>query len=190
MSQKQKNLFYIFAFFFVVVVFLIATKNISKENVILVNATAEPEEVLPPHETHIDETADLQQKDLASLTDESVSGINQNLRESIQSFPNNIQPAYRDALKKDPHHTPEVVLQSAVHLGDIFDSVTNAQEATFAFEFFSKCTTNDDKMVTAIQTACFRFAKELATEFPSLQNQFDELTNNTSDPILQIVKFD
>jgi hypothetical protein len=186
MTQKKKNILLVFLFFSVAITLLVATENLSTKNMVLVPATAELEDnnnsPRPPSQTE-------QEMD-ATLESTKETFINSQLDEKIKSFPQNIQHNYRQALQQEPHQTPEIVMQTAIRLGEIFDSVNTELEAQAAFQFFAKCVTNESEMVTALQTSCYRFAKDLAVQFPSLQKAFAELENKTSDTVLQIVKFD
>lgn len=123
---------------------------------------------------------------------EAIKHETQNLPSRIQNkitqFPQNINANYEKSIAKEPHQTPEVVLQGALQLGEIFDLVKNEKEAGEAFDFFAKCVANEN--IVALQTACFRYARDLSKKYISLNDNFVSLEQKTSASILKIVRFD
>lgn len=109
------------------------------------------------------------------------------IEQRVKQFPKNITQDYRRSIQKDSHQTPEIVIQSALHLGGIFDQVKNQDDATTAFDFFAKCVSEEE--VPAVQTTCFRYAERLAKKFTSLSESFSTLEKSTSKDILRIVRF-
>jgi hypothetical protein len=110
------------------------------------------------------------------------------IQDKIAQFPQNSGAEYEKSLAKDPHQTPEVVLQGALRLGEIYDLVKSEKEAQEAFDFFSTCVANEN--IIALQTACFRYARELSKNYPYLNESFLALEQKTSDTVLRIVRFE
>lgn len=124
----------------------------------------------------------------AHMNDAETQKLPSKIKNKITQFPQNISAEYEKSIAKEPHQTPNVVLQGALQLGEIFDLVKNEEEAQEAFVFFANCVAKEN--VVALQTACFRYARDLSKNYSSLAHDFASLEQKTSDSVLKIVRFD
>ncbi|MBY0386073.1 hypothetical protein K2X05_13020 [bacterium] len=142
----------------------------------------------PPTEEMTKEEAEVTTISPSAVDKQEISPLPSRIQNKITQFPQDISAKYEKSIAKEPHQTPEVVLQGALQLGEIFDLVKNEKDASEAFDFFAKCVANEN--VVALQTACFRYARDLAKNYSSLNENFQSLEQKTSSTILKIVRFD
>lgn len=169
--------FFLFAIAFVLSLSFLWLNRKSTEKVSPTNVS------IPLPKTIAEESSETPQE-----TPQTVQQKQSPLKKTIRSFPKNLTSQYEESLKKDPHQPPLNLIPSALELGKIFDLVRSEDEARTAFDFFNQCVTQEK--VVAIQTACFRYARQLSQKYKTLESEFQKLRMNTSEDVLRVVQVD